>query len=263
MKPLVVKLGGALLENQEALNRLFAAVADHAGLKSRPLVIVHGGGVLVEQQLARMSLKSEKIDGLRVTPFDQIPFVAGALAGTANKLLMAQMIAQGLKVVGLCLGDGGLLKVCQLDPRLGAVGVCQPGDPSLVNGLLSQAMVPVISPIAISDDGQLYNVNADLAATAIAQTLQAELLMLSDVAGILDGNGELISDLTPSGAQGLIDNGVIHGGMAVKVKASLDAAAQLGGYIDIAGWMDPNQLITLLDGGRTGTRISIHDERTV
>lgn len=253
---LVIKLGGALIENDEALTALFATLKTFLDDQHRPLVLVHGGGCLVDDLLKGLGLKSTKKNGLRVTPFEQIPVIAGALAGTANKQMMAKAIQHGIKTVGLCLADGGLCNVTQLDPELGAVGECQPGDASLLNTLLDGGFLPVISSIGITAEGQLMNVNADQAATAIAEALGADLVMLSDVSGILDGKGQLIAEVTQAKADELIAKGVITGGMEVKVKAALHAAASLGRPISVASWRYPEQLSKLLAGGAVGTRIS-------
>ena len=200
---LVIKLGGALIENDEALTALFATLKTFLDDQHRPLVLVHGGGCLVDDLLKGLGLTSTKKNGLRVTPFEQIPFIAGALAGTANKQMMAKAIATGIPAVGLCLADGGLCQVTQLDPDLGAVGECKPGNPALVAGILGQGFLPVVSSIGITADGQLMNVNADQAATAIAEALGADLVMLSDVSGILDGKGK------PCVAFAHVDGGVL------------------------------------------------------
>src|SRR5699024_8105083 len=105
--PLIIKLGGTLLESETALGALFNTLKKFIDELKRPLVLVHGGGVLVDNQLNAMGLTSTKKDGLRVTPVEHIPVIAGALAGTANKLLLAQAIAHNISSVGLCLGDGG------------------------------------------------------------------------------------------------------------------------------------------------------------
>ena len=228
---LIIKLGGALLESDEALGALFDGLTQFLEQQHRPLVLVHGGGCLVDDLLKGLGLKSTKKNGLRVTPFEQIPVIAGALAGTANKQMMAKAIQHGIKTVGLCLADGGLCNVTQLDPELGAVGDCQPGDASLLNTLLDGGFLPVISSIGITAEGQLMNVNADQAATAIAEVTQAK-------------------------ADELIAKGVITGGMEVKVKAALHAAASLGRPICVASWRYPEQLSKLLAGGAVGTRIS-------
>ena len=105
-QPLLIKLGGAVLENEQALSNLFSALTTYLEKQQRPLLLVHGGGVIVEDVLSKMNIKSEKKDGLRITPFDQIGYVAGALAGTSNKLLMAKALQAGLSAVGLSLADG-------------------------------------------------------------------------------------------------------------------------------------------------------------
>ena len=253
---LIIKLGGALLESDEALGALFDGLTQFLEQQHRPLVLVHSGGCLVDDLLKGLGLTSTKKNGLRVTPFEQIPIIAGALAGTANKQMMAKAIQHGIKTIGLCLADGGLCNVTQLDPDLGAVGDCKPGDASLLQGLLDAGLLPVISSIGITAEGQLMNVNADQAATAIAEALGADLVMLSDVSGILDGKGQLIAEVTQEMADELIAKGVITGGMEVKVKAALHAAASLGRPISVASWRYPELLSKLLAGGDVGTRIS-------
>ncbi len=118
--------------------------------------------------------------------------------------------------VGLCLGDAGLVNVTQLDEALGHVGHATPGNPALVNTLLAAGYMPVVSSIGITDDGQLMNVNADQAATALASTLGADLVLLSDVSGILDGKGQRIAEMTADKAEQLIAQGIITDGMIVK-----------------------------------------------
>lgn len=253
---LIVKLGGTLLESDEALTALFDGLQLFLEQHQRPLVLVHGGGCLVDDLLKGLGLHSTKKNGLRVTPFEHIPLITGALAGTANKQMMAKGIQHGLKPVGLCLADGGLCKVTQLDPELGAVGECHPGDATLVQNMLDMGFLPVISSIGITDRGELMNVNADQAATALAELLGADLVMLSDVSGILDGNGQLIPEMTQEKADALIAAGVISGGMEVKVKAALEAARGLGKPIVVASWREPEQLLKLLSGGAVGTRIA-------
>jgi len=253
-KPLLIKLGGAVLESQEALSNLFAALTTYLATQQRPLLIVHGGGVIVEDVLNKMNIKSEKKNGLRITPFDQIPYVAGALAGTSNKLLMAKALQAGLSAVGLSLADGFSCSVKQLDPDLGAVGVCSPNNPALINGLLAGGFLPVISSIAIGEEGNLYNVNADQAAIAICELVDAELVFLSDVDGVWDAEKQVIAELNTVLADTLIAQNVIQDGMAVKVKAALQAAEQLG-YVMLASWKNPENLVSLLAGKAVGTKV--------
>lgn len=139
----------------------------------------------------------------------------------------------GISSVGLFLGDGDSVKVTQLDAELGHVGLAQPGSPTLINTLLAGGYLPVVSSIGVTDEGQLMNVNADRAATALAAT-GADLILLSDVSGILDGKGQRIAEMTAEKAEQLIEQGIITDGMIVKVNAALDAARALGRPVDIA-----------------------------
>ena len=254
LKPLLIKLGGAVLENDQALTNLFSALTAYLEKQQRPLLLVHGGGVIVEDVLTKMNIVSQKKNGLRITPFEQIPYVAGALAGTSNKLLMAKALQAGLSAVGLSLADGFSCKVTQMDPELGAVGICSPNNPSLINGLLAGGHLPVISSIGIGDDGRLYNVNADQAAITICDLIGAELVFLSDVDGVWDSQKQVIPELNTTLANTLIAENVIQDGMAVKVKAALQAADQLG-YVMLASWKNPENLVSLLAGQAVGTKV--------
>ncbi|WP_413726859.1 acetylglutamate kinase [Sodalis sp. RH16] len=255
MNPLIVKLGGVLLDSEEALERLFTALDSYRAQHQRPLVIVHGGGCLVDELMKKLALPVVKIDGLRVTPADQIDIITGALAGTANKTLLSWAKKHAIPAVGLCLGDGDSVKVTPLDAKLGHVGKAQPGSPALLTSLLNAGYLPIVSSIGITDDGELMNVNADQAATALAETLGADLILLSDVSGILDGKGRRIAEITAQKAEQLIAQGIITEGMIVKVNAALDAARTLGRPVDIASWRHADQLPALFNGVAIGTRI--------
>ncbi len=255
MNPLIIKLGGVLLDSEEALERLFTALVAYRQSHQRPLVIVHGGGCLVDDLMKKLSLPVKKKNGLRVTPADQIDIITGALAGTANKTLLAWAKKHKIAAVGLSLGDGDSVSVTQLDEELGHVGLAKPGSAKLINALLDGGFLPVVSSIGITDDGQLMNVNADQAATALAETLGADLILLSDVSGILDGKGQRIAEMTAEKAEQLIAQGIITDGMIVKVNAALDAARTLGRPVDIASWRHAEQLPSLFNGVAIGTRI--------
>ncbi|GKW41767.1 MULTISPECIES: acetylglutamate kinase [Pectobacterium] len=255
MNPLIIKLGGVLLDSEEALERLFTALVAYRQEHQRPLVIVHGGGCLVDELMKKLSLPVVKKNGLRVTPADQIDIITGALAGSANKTLLSWAKKHDINAVGLCLGDGGSTTVTQLDESLGFVGKAEAGSPALLNTLLSAGYLPVVSSIGITAQGDLMNVNADQAATALAQTLGADLILLSDVSGILDGKGQRIAEMTSEKAEQLIAQGIITDGMIVKVNAALDAARALGRPVDIASWRHAEQLPALFNGVSIGTRI--------
>ena len=252
--PLVVKLGGAALSCSETLSKLFGAMAQYQAEAQRPLVIVHGGGYIVDELMEKLQLKTVKKDGLRVTPYDQIGYITGALAGTANKLLQGQAIKDGLNAVGLSLADGGLCQVEELDPELGAVGLAKPGKADVVNALLAAGALPIISSIGMTSEGQLMNVNADQAAVAVSAALDAELVLLSDVSGVLDGKGHLIHSLNQQQADALIEAKVITDGMIVKVRAALEAAQDLGRPIEVATWRYPEKLAQLFAGKSIGTQ---------
>ncbi|CAI2018464.1 acetylglutamate kinase [Serratia fonticola] len=255
MNPLIIKLGGVLLDSEEALERLFTALDVYRQEHQRPLVIVHGGGCVVDELMKQLSLPVVKKNGLRVTPADQIDIITGALAGTANKTLLAWAVKHKINAVGLSLADGGSVAVTQLDPALGHVGHAVPGTPVLLNTLLGAGYLPVVSSIGITAEGQLMNVNADQAATALAATLGADLILLSDVSGILDGKGQRIAEMTAQKAEQLIAQGIITDGMVVKVNAALDAARTLGRPVDIASWRNAERLPALFNGVSIGTRI--------
>ncbi len=255
MNPLIIKLGGVLLDSEEALERLFAALVTYRESHQRPLVIVHGGGCLVDELMKKLALPVQKRNGLRVTPADQIDIITGALAGTANKTLLAWAQKHHIDAVGLCLADGGSVIVTQLDESLGHVGLAKSGSDRLLKSLLAGGFLPVVSSIGITEDGLLMNVNADQAATALAETLGADLILLSDVSGILDGKGQRIAEMTADKAEQLIAQGIITDGMIVKVNAALDAARTLGRPVDIASWRHAEQLPSLFNGVAIGTRI--------
>lgn len=255
MDPLVIKLGGVLLDNEEALERLFMALVTYRKEYQRPLVIVHGGGCLVDELMKRLNLPVVKKAGLRVTPADQIDIITGALAGSANKTLLAWAVKSHINAVGLSLADGGSVSVTQLNEELGFVGKAEVGSPTLINTLTAAGYLPIVSSIGITAEGELMNVNADQAATALAETLGADLILLSDVSGILDGKGQRIAEMTAHKAEQLIAQGIITEGMIVKVNAALDAARTLGRPVDIASWRHADQLPALFNGVSIGTRI--------
>ncbi|KGQ68988.1 acetylglutamate kinase [Gallibacterium anatis] len=256
MKPLVIKVGGALLDTPQAMQNLISTLAQFKRTQQRQIVIVHGGGCIVDELMQRLNLPVQKKQGLRVTPADQIDIITGALAGIANKKLVAMAKTAGLNVVGLSLGDGNLTTATQLDAELGHVATVQPKQAALLNTLLKADFLPIISSIAIDDDGRLMNVNADQAATAIATLLQAELVMLSDVDGVLDQQKNLIAELNTAQIEKLIAEQVITDGMIVKVKAALTAAQALNQAVEIANWKKPEKLADLFSGQRIGTRIA-------
>lgn len=253
-RPLVIKLGGAVLSSTETLTQLFKTVSTYQEQAQRALIIVHGGGYLVDELMTKLQLETIKKEGLRVTPKDHIGYITGALAGTANKMLQGQAMKNGVNTIGLSLADGGLCQILQLNPELGNVGKATAGNPAVLNAILQTQVMPIISSIGITVQGELMNVNADQAAVAVATALDADLVLLSDVVGVLDAEKHLIQSLNSQQVETLIQQKVITDGMIVKVRAALEAAQELGRSIEVASWRSPEKLAELFIGNSIGTQ---------
>lgn len=256
MDPLVIKLGGALVEKSASLQDLFCAIADYRHYYERKIVLVHGGGCLVDTLMQRLHRPIIRSEGQRVTPEEDIDLVVGVLAGAANKRLMASAKKFGLSPLGLCLSDGNITKVTRTRSNLGRVGTATKGDGTLLKLLLQAGHLPIVSSIGISEDGDLLNVNGDNAATALAATLNADLLMLSDVIGVLDENSVHLNHIDRHKGESLIASGIIQAGMATKVTEALTAAKRLNKTVSIAGIQKPEQLIALFNGEGVRTQLS-------
>lgn len=252
-KPLVIKIGGAILEKEDALKSLLAVIAN---LKAdAKIVLVHGGGCVVDEMLIQAGFTTVKKHGLRVTPKAQIGLISGALAGTVNKSIVATANSMNLSAVGLSLTDGDMIACTKSELDLGEVGVPSPKSSQLLDALLNSHFLPVVSSIGALANGDLVNVNADDAAVAICQLLNAELLLLTDVNGVKGRDGEYLTSLDSEQAALLIEDGVIAGGMTAKVNAALQAANQLRRSIAVASWQSPEQIPSLLNGQGMGTQI--------
>ncbi|GIU48255.1 acetylglutamate kinase [Shewanella algidipiscicola] len=253
-QPLVLKVGGALLQCEMGMARLMTTAANIIKT-GQAVIMVHGGGCLVDEQLAANGMQTVKLDGLRVTPAEQVPIVVGALAGTSNKILQAAAVKAGVTCVGMSLADGGIVSAQIKDEQLGFVGEVSPKDATYLNFILAQGWMPIVSSIAVDDLGQLLNVNADQAATVLAKLVNGKLVLLSDVSGVLDGKGQLITSLNKAEAAELTRQGVIDKGMKVKVEAALEVAQWLGQPVQVASWRDSAQLAALVQGEAIGTQV--------
>ncbi|MDN3394901.1 MULTISPECIES: acetylglutamate kinase [unclassified Pseudoalteromonas] len=251
-KTWVIKLGGAVLNTENAAKALFEVLNEQHDAQ---FVIVHGGGSLVDHWLAEAGFASAKHQGLRISPKEQMPYIVGALAGTANKQLMAQAMTAGHKPVGLSLYEAGITASQKLK-ALGQVGQCHSNDDSIINELLSGGRLPIVSSIGFDEQGLWYNVNADEAAAAIASNLNAELIFMTDVEAVLDANKHPLHQLDTKHIDTLIAEGVIVGGMEVKVKTSLHAAQHLRRGVYISSWQKPENLTALLQGEHVGTKVT-------
>lgn len=217
----VIKIGGNELGDasfREQLARAVAAIGE-------PVILVHGGGKAIADLQQRLGLKPQKVDGVRVTDAPSLEVAQMVLSGQTNKLLVTALLAAGVTAVGLSGVDGGLLRCRQkVHPTvdLGYVGEVVQVKVDILHTLLDRQMTPVVSPISLGMSGtQIYNVNADEAAAAIAGAVQAPLTFISNVPGVLDAQGQLLADLTMQQTIDLIDQGVINGGMIPKVRAAL------------------------------------------
>jgi len=221
-KTVVVKIGGAALEDP-VLRRNFAEdliLLDWVGID---LVVVHGGGKQITQMLDRVGQKATFVDGQRVTDAPTLEVVEMVLGGSINQELVRLVNHMGGAAVGITGCDGGLARATITRPELGLVGEVTTVDRTVIDRLLPD-YIPVVAPLATGPDGNALNVNADVFAARLAQALGAEkLVLLTDIAGVLDGERRLISSLTAADARALIAQGVISGGMIPKVEQALTA----------------------------------------
>lgn len=247
----VVKLSGKALGGVEELSKLFTAC------HGQKLVVVHGGGVEVDALFKALNLEVKKKNGLRVSPREQMPYISAALAGMCNKGLQALAIKNGLNALGMLASDGKTITVRQLSKDLGMVGAVEPNDKKYLTLLLENGYTPIIASLAHDDNGDLYNVNADDAALAIARVLNAPLYYISDVPGVLDKKGKLIDELDENKVNALIADGTISGGMTVKVKSAIDATKLIKKPVYIASFKDPNLAENLISRSRLGTVFNV------
>ncbi|MBL8747049.1 MAG: acetylglutamate kinase [Phycisphaerae bacterium] len=257
MRPIVIKLGGLAVESPERATPLLSAIAA-AHRERGGVVVVHGGGKAVDDHLSALGIVSVRREGLRVTGEREIGEIVAVLAGKVNKSIVGAMISIGAPAVGLCLGDGGFARATRITPGgmdIGFVGEVTGGDPRLARVLLDEGFMPVFSPIGFDESGRALNINGDDAAAGVASIIGARLLvLLTDVAGVLDGDGRLVESLDAAGAESLIESGVVTGGMIPKVRAALGAAARAGVSAVIASWNQPDVLVALARGEVRGTR---------
>jgi acetylglutamate kinase len=266
---IVVKYGGHAM-GQESLAVEFGqdiALLKQVGINP---VVVHGGGPQINAMLERLAIKSEFIDGLRVTDAAMVEVVEMVLAGTVNKQVAALINRAGALAVGISGKDGGLIRSRKLhrtrkDPDsniekvldLGFVG--EPGfiDTRVIHALTGAGLIPVIAPVGIGEDGETYNINADTVAGAIAGALNAtRLLMLTDVPGVLNQQKQLMPDLTLTRIHELIADGTIFGGMIPKVETCMEAVTQgVKGATILDGRVPHALLLELFTEGGIGTMI--------
>ena len=251
----LIKLGGALLDDRSKRNDLARQLAQVA--QQAELVVVHGGGQQVTRFLDERGVKSSFLDGLRVSDETVIDAVTKVIAGSINKQLVAALCAAGQPAVGLSGVDGLLTHAQAVKPELQFVGKPLHTDGRLFHLLLRAGYLPVVACIAADAQGNIYNVNADQMAVSCAAGWGADkLFFLTDVPGVKDASGAVLSALTPHAVAGLIQSGVAHGGMQAKLESAVWALAAGLSEVVIAPGQQANICADLLAGRPIGTRLT-------
>ena len=265
-KTIVIKYGGNAMTD-ERLKRSFAHDVVMLKLVGLNPVVVHGGGPQIEQALARMGKKGEFVQGMRVTDEETMAIVEMVLAGQVNKEIVELINHAGGKAVGLTGQDGNLIRARKLlmaskdKPGemidIGMVGQIESLDPSIIQTLTQSGFVPVIAPIGSGEEGETYNINADVVAGKVAEILRAEkLVLLTNIAGVLDKNGKLLTGITSREVDELFADGTISGGMLPKISSALEAAkAGVNAVHIIDGRVDHCLLLEILTAQGVGTMI--------
>ena len=233
-KTIVVKFGGNAMVDEQ-LKQCFARDVVLLKLVGMNVVVVHGGGPQIENLLTRVGKKGEFIQGMRVTDAETMEIVEMVLGGQVNKDVVNLINQAGGKAVGLTGKDGNMVhaKKLLLHNRdnhddlidIGMVGDITQIDPSLISHLQAGAFIPVIAPIGVGEAGETYNINADVVAGKVAETLKAEkLVLLTNTPGVLDKAGKVVTDVTPAQIDAMVEDGTLHGGMLPKISSALEAA---------------------------------------
>jgi len=225
----VVKFGGNAMVDADLATRFAEDIVLLHAVGMRP-VVVHGGGPQIGELMARLGMTPEFIEGQRVTDAETLEVVRMVLVGKVGRDIVSSINVHGPLAVGLSGEDAGLIAAEARDPELGFVGDVVSVNASIIERLLAEQLIPVVSTIGSDRSGQAYNINADTVAGAIAGALKAEkVLYLTDVPGVLADPGDptsLLAELTPSDISALIADGVVDGGMIPKTEACVDALAR-------------------------------------
>lgn len=266
-KTIVIKYGGNAMTNKR-LQQAFARDVVLLKLVGMNPVVVHGGGPQIDSALNRVGKKSQFVQGMRVTDPEIMEVVEWVLCGEVQGDLVQLINGYGGHAVGLNGKDGAMIKARRMklqdtnDPNvwhdIGQVGLIEEINPSVVQALEQDHFIPVISPVGMGEDGLAYNINADVVAGKMAETLKAEkLVMLTNTPGVLDRDGNLLSGLTASGIDALFKDGTISGGMLPKLSSALSAARNGVNSVHIIdGRVDHCLLLEILTPKGVGTMIN-------
>ncbi|MEM1004353.1 MAG: acetylglutamate kinase [Pseudomonadota bacterium] len=219
----VIKLGGHAMGSDEAMESFARDVVLMRQVGVNP-VIVHGGGPMINAMLDKLEIRSEFVNGKRVTDKATVEVVEMVLSGLVNKRIVHAINAQGGMAVGLSGKDAHLMTCEQTDPSLGFVGSPSRMNPKILQDLFSHDVIPVIAPLGAGENGETFNVNGDTAAGAIASALKADrLLLLTDVSGVKNAAGDVVTELKAGQIREMTLDGTIAGGMIPKTETALDA----------------------------------------
>jgi len=222
----VIKLGGHAMGSDEGMEMFARDVVLMQMVGVKP-VIVHGGGPMINAMLEKLDIQSEFVNGKRVTDAATVEVVEMVLSGVVNKKIVQAINRQGGKAVGLSGKDANLVTCDQTNPDLGFVGTPNDVDPTILRDLLGNDTIPVIAPLGAGREGETFNINGDTMAGAIAGALKADrLLLLTDVSGVKNKDGELVTQLTAGQIRDMTNEGTIAGGMIPKTETALHALEQ-------------------------------------
>lgn len=244
---LVIKYGGnAMIE--DALKESFAKDIVLLKLVGINPVIVHGGGPQINEMLEKVGKKGEFIQGMRVTDHETMDVVEMVLGGHVNKEIVSLLNLHGGKAIGLTGRDSHFIKVNKMlldgETDIGQVGEIEHIDCTLINQMVSAGYIPVIAPIGVGKNGEAFNINADLVAGKLAEELDAEkLVMMTNIAGVMDKSGNLLTNLTPDDIDALVADGTLYGGMLPKISSALEAAVNGVKAVHIIDGRVPNVLL--------------------
>ena len=268
-KTMVIKYGGNAMTDP-ALQKAFAEDVVLLKLVGINPIVVHGGGPQIDAALTKIGKKGQFIQGMRVTDAETMDVVEWVLGGEVQQDIVGLINAAGGKAVGLTGRDGAMIRARKLkmldlnDPSVehdvGQVGEIESIDPSILRALQDDQFIPVVSPIGFGPDNESYNINADLVASKLAEILKAEkLMMLTNIRGVLDKQGELLTELTSRRIDELVEDGTISGGMLPKIAGAIDAARCGVNAVHIIDGRVPHVLLLeILTDQAFGTMIRSH-----
>ena len=259
-KTVVIKYGGNAMVNEELKMQVMQDVV-LSWLIGIKIILIHGGGPEISDLMDRLGKKPEFVDGLRVTDKETVEIVQMALAGKVNKSLVNLIEVAGGRGVGLSGVDGRLIEAHIKDEKLGYVGEITKINTGIIEDLLNNGYIPIISTVGCDKKGNIYNVNADSAAASIAGALGAErLILMTDIAGILENKGDdstLIPEISTDKARDLVKSGIISGGMIPKVECCIEAIEKgVKNVVIMDGRVPHSILIELLTNEGAGTMIT-------